>query len=97
MTEQDYIDLSKRVAEKLEIEPSYTDDGGWDEVWLYQDRARCFELACEYILIIGICKEFVSINAERSPLFIRTELLKNHNNDRSLAARVAVLRALEAM
>lgn len=102
MNEQDYIDLSKRVAEKLGIE-AYIDrypneDMSTDMFWLHQDPARCFDLLGEHDMQLT---HFSSIGYVEVPAFTGVknyrEFYVDHNNDRNLAARVAILRALEAM
>lgn len=103
MTEQDYIDLSKRVAEKLGISTcemydcgfrSRADDG-MRELWLHQDSARCFELMCEHQLCIYCYIDGVMAQDKNGGQYFQHDL--RHNNDRNLAARVAILKALEAM
>lgn len=104
MTTDELIALSKRVAEKLGIEPNSGDielDLGGNPYyvlgkWLYEDSGRCFELlgehdiGFEHFVDVGYC--FVYRNIPHTK-----ECYSDHNNDRNLAARVAILKALEAM
>lgn len=92
MTEQDKIDLSKRVAEKLgmPVRPAYE----WP---LYQDPARCLELAVEHRLLVA-STEKMALAATYLPskkLHQVEEEYADHPT-KIEAACVAILRALEA-
>lgn len=104
MTTDELIALSKRVAEKLGIEPNSGDielDLGGNPYyvlgkWLYEDSGRCFDLLGEYDLGFEHWSEEGYCHAYNSMTYVQEEYA-DHNNDRNLAARVAILRALEAM
>lgn len=93
------IELSKRVAEKIGIEADkyykYCHDPKIDEViWLHEDSKRCFELMCEYRISLLQPHDSVCTTKKGPPVFT---FIDQHNKDRALATRVAILKALEAL
>lgn len=94
---EELIELSKRVAKKLGIEPQrvvYKDaDDDWsDMLWLHEDSAQCFDLSCDRQFNIEHYPEYVHATA-----YPMTTRLDDFSNDRKLATRVAILRAIEGM
>lgn len=102
MTEQEKIELSKRVAEKYGISACrmpYRSKKGIEHGsnwWLYKDTARTIELAIENDIWVLPYDNLKKVMAKFRPS-IRTadESYKDHPSKKE-AVLVAVLRALEA-
>lgn len=104
MTQAELEQLSRDVADKYGIDwvelgyqyNTFTGNYELDEtenLWLHDDSARCFDLFAEHEIDInnyGNWVQAVGFNGDFS------EYAKNHNNDKSMTARVAGLRALLA-
>lgn len=97
MTTDDLIALSKRVAEKLGINP-YTGSPreGQYRLWLYEDSARVFDLLGEHAIQLTHHTAHGLVYATIDSID-QDEEYADHNDDRNLAARVAILKALEAL
>lgn len=108
MKTEELIELSKRVAEKLGIKACIDGEdegqfGGYQiKRWLHEDSARCFELMCEHSLAVNvaygvggdICVEVTHCEHEAPG---RAEYFSSFDANKSLATRVAILRAIEGM
>jgi len=107
MNQQDKIELSKRVAEKLGIDASisntyedrYLENGHYqyEEVtnttWLADDDARCFRLMIDYGITLNgsFCGRFIYANNPDNEIDI-TEFTDVYE-----ATRIAILKCLENM
>lgn len=99
MTEQQIQQLSRDVAAKYGIEPYITMSATLTGtiLWLHNDSARCFELMVEHDVVISRIWQFDGVGAGVAgyPVDIREEFT-DHNNDKPLATRIAILKALLA-
>lgn len=103
MTENELQQLSKDVAEKYGIAPNRTIHQFIKDpytIWLHQDSARCFDLMVEHYLMVGSClytnMAKVCYEKKDGTVYDIWEKFADHNNDKHLATRVAILKALLA-
>ena len=93
------FDLSNEVADKHGL-TAYSEVDGRRINWLHEDSASCFELSVK--LGVDITYWDIGVSASTSSndveLFtIDKQLYKNHDNDKALATRVAILKCLLKM
>lgn len=97
MTNEELIALSKRVAEKLGIEPFVHKRGtrfvADEKTWLHEDSERCFDLMCEHNLSLSFGYYTVEVSVAWATVGYAYELF---DHDRKFATRVAILKALDA-
>lgn len=96
MTENELQQLSKDVAKKYNIPPA-CDYGDICEniVYLHEDSARCFDLMVEHDVNIEMPRSLVRAKI-RGMQYIEAEEYFNKHDDKHLATRVAILKALLA-
>jgi hypothetical protein len=93
---EELIELSKRVAEKLEIDAfEYISDNAGYMRWLYEDSAKCGELEWEHQLNLYHYTDGVMAQNKEGGQYFEHD--SAHENWRGQASRVAILRALEGM
>ena len=105
MTKDELIELSRAAAKVAGIEPHRwvaTIGGRSAGIWFYEDSARCFELMCQYNFERHIVGADIGIGTHTGVQWFQAGNdvvwvnFRDHNNDRSLATRVAILRAIVA-
>lgn len=95
MTEQDKIELSKRVAELYGVYEGAEHHYGLGRIigtWLADDSARCFELMVEHNVAVEWWDFFVSANSKT----IINEDYADHPSKLE-ATRIAILKCLVKM
>jgi len=103
MNQQDKIELSKRIAEKLGIDAWVDitpDREAHTLLWLADDNARCFELMVKYGLEVYIYETFVTVygrnKSDEGADPYAEEYYKDHTSPEE-ATRIAILKCLENM
>ena len=105
MPEQEKQQLSRDVAEKLGISAWFIYEDRCEKLWLHKDSARCFDLMVEHE--VGT-KQLVNANTghtfsaeaftySKKHYCIDTSVCEHyttHDNDKHLATRIAILKAL---
>ena len=90
-------ELSKKVAELYGIDTTRVlSNGDFSCTWLHDDSARVFELMVEHELDMKSYPYFKYVDVGFGDNFDQ-EYFKDHNNDKALATRIAILKCLVKM